>query len=92
VDPNELVCTPGAWCCPIPLVLLSHTSFTNVPCPIDYHDEESIDILILGIRRNENSSDDDSSDNKLASNDEGSVDIDTFPLYYDNEPIINQTT
>jgi hypothetical protein len=98
VDPNELVFTPGAWCCPIPLVLPSHTSSTPVHCPIDCHDEESIDIPILGIRRDDNSSDDDSSDDELASddegsvNDEGSVELDTFPLYYDNEPIINQTT
>jgi hypothetical protein len=38
VDPNELVFTPGAWCCPIPLVLPYHTSSTPVPCPIDCHD------------------------------------------------------
>jgi hypothetical protein len=87
VDPHELVFTPGAWCFPIPLVLSSHTSVTHVPCPIDCHDEESIDITILRIRR-----DDDSSDDERASDDEESVELDTFPLYYDNEPIINQTT
>jgi hypothetical protein len=99
VDPNELVFTPGSWCCPIPLVLPSHTSVTHVPCPIDYHDEESIDIPIPGIRRDDDSSDDDSSDDELASDDEESVELDEvyieldiFPLYYDNEPIINQTT
>jgi hypothetical protein len=99
VDPHELVFTPGAWCCPIPLVLPSHTSVTHIPCPIDCHDEESIDIPILGIRRDDDSSDDDSSDKELASDneeyvelDEGSVELDIFPLYYDNEPIINQTT
>jgi hypothetical protein len=99
VDPNELVFTPGAWCCPIPLVLHSHTSVTHVPCPIDFHDEESIDIPILGIRRDDDYSDDDSSNDEIASDDEeyveldeGSVELDIFPLYYDNEPIINQTT
>jgi hypothetical protein len=98
VDPNELVFTPGACCFPIPLVLSSHTSSTPVPCPIDCHDEESIDIPILGIRRDDDFSDEDSSDDELASDDkgyiddEGSVELDTFPLYYDNEPIINQTT
>jgi hypothetical protein len=65
VDPNELVFTHGAWCCPIPLVLPSHTSVTHVPCPIDCHDEESIDIPILGIRRDDHYSDDDSSDDNL---------------------------
>jgi hypothetical protein len=80
VDPNELVFTPGAWCCPIPLVLPSHTSVTHVPCPIDCHDE---DIPILGTRR-----DDDSSDDELSSNDEESVALDEgyveiafLPLY-----------
>jgi hypothetical protein len=99
VDPNELVFTPGAWCCPIPLVLLSHTSVTHVPFPIDWHDEKSIDIPILEIRRDDDSSDDDSSDDELASDDkeyveldEGYVELDIFTLYYDNEPIINQTT
>jgi hypothetical protein len=92
VDPNELVFTPGAWCCPIHLVLTSHTTVTRVPCPIDCHDEDSIDIPSLGIRRDDDSSDDDSSDGELASDNEGSVELDTFPLYYDNEPITNQTT
>jgi hypothetical protein len=99
VGPNELVFTPGAWCCPITLVMPSHTSITHVPCPIHCHDEESIDIPILGIRRDDDSSDDDSSDDKLASDneeyvelDEGSVELDIFPLHHDNEPIINQTT
>jgi hypothetical protein len=92
VDPNKLVFTPGAWCCPIPLVLTYHTTVTHVPCPIDFHDEDSIDIPSLGIRRDDDSSDDDSSDDELASNEEGSVELDTFPLYYDNEPITNQTT
>jgi hypothetical protein len=99
VDPNELVFTPGAWCCPIPLVLPSHISVTHG------HDEESIYIPILRIRRDDDSSDDDSSDNELASSDEesveldegsveldeGSVELDIIPLYYNNEPIINQT-
>jgi hypothetical protein len=95
VDPNELVFTPGAWCCPIPLVLPSHTSVTHVHCLIDCQDE---DIPILGIRRDEDSSDDDSSDDELSYDDEecvaldeGSVVIDFLPLY-DNEPNINQTT
>jgi hypothetical protein len=95
VDPNELVFTPGVCCCPIPLVLPSHTSVTRVPCPIDCHDE---DIPILRIRRDDDSSDDDSSNDELSSNDEesvaldeGSVELDFLPLYY-NEPIINQTT
>jgi hypothetical protein len=95
VDPNKLVFTPGACCCPIPLVLHSHTSVTHVPCPIDCQDE---DIPILGIRPDDDSSDDDSSDDELSSSDEeyvaldeGSVAIDFLPLY-DNEPIINQTT
>jgi hypothetical protein len=99
VDPNELVFTPGAWCCPIPLVLPTHTSVTHVPCPIDFHDEESIDIPILGIHRDDDSSDDNSSDDELASDheeyvelDKGSVELDIFPLSYENEPIINQTT
>jgi hypothetical protein len=92
VDPNELVFTPGAWCCPIALVLTSHTTVTHVPCPIDCHDEDSIDIPSLGIRRDDDSSYDDSSDDELASDDEGYVELDTFPLYYDNEPIKNQTT
>jgi hypothetical protein len=81
------------------LVLPSPTSVTQFPCPIDCHDEESIDIPILGIRRDDDSSDDDSSDDELASDDEesvkldeGYVELDIFPLYYDNEPIINQTT
>jgi hypothetical protein len=94
VDPNELVFTPSAWCCPMPLVLPSHTSVTHVPCPIDCHDE---DIPILGIRRDEDSSDDDSSGDELSSGDEESValdeesvELDILPLY-DNEPIINQT-
>jgi hypothetical protein len=93
VEPNDLVFTPGAWCCPIPLVLASHNSVTHVPCPIDCQYE---DITILGIRRDDNSSDDDSSDDEISSDDEesvaldeGSVEID--PLF-DNEPIINQTT
>jgi hypothetical protein len=64
VDPHELVFTPGAWCCPIPLVLPSHTSVTHVPCPIDCQDE---DVPILGIRRDDDSSDDDSSDDELSS-------------------------
>jgi hypothetical protein len=96
VDPHELIFAPGLWCCHIPSVLPSHTSVTHVPCPIDCHDE---DIPILGIRRDDNSSDDDSSDDELSSNDEesvaldeGSAELDTFPLYYDNEPNINQTT
>jgi hypothetical protein len=79
------------------LVLPSHTSVTHVPCPIDCHDVESIDIPILGICRDDNSSDDDSSDDELAYDDEESVELDEgsvelyiFPLYYDNEPIINQ--
>jgi hypothetical protein len=41
-DPNELVFTPGAWCCPIPLVLTSYTRVTHVPCPIDCQDEDAI--------------------------------------------------
>jgi hypothetical protein len=44
---------------------------------------------MFGIRRDDDSSDDDSSDDKLL--DEGYVDLDILPLYYDNEPIINQT-
>jgi hypothetical protein len=95
VDPNDLVYTPGAWCCPIPLVLSSHTSVNHVPCPIDCQDE---DIPILGIRRDDDSSDDGSSDDELSSVDEesvaldkGSVEIDCLPLY-DNEHIIIQTT
>jgi hypothetical protein len=91
VDPHELILPPGAWFCPIPLVLTSHISFTHVPFPIDYHDEESVDIPILGTRRDDNSSDDNSSDDKLASDDKGSIEIENFTLYYDNEPIINQT-
>jgi hypothetical protein len=87
VDRNELVFTPGAWCCHIPLVLTSHTTITHVPCPIDCHNEDSIDIPSLGIRR-----DDDSSDDEFASDDEGSVELYTCPLYYDNEPITNQKT
>jgi hypothetical protein len=94
-DRNELVFTPGAWCCPIPFVLTSHTSVTHVPCPIDCQDEDSIeskdDIPILGLGRYDDSSDDDSSDDEITSDDEGSVELDTFPLYYDNEPIINET-
>jgi hypothetical protein len=88
VDPNELVFTPGAWCCPIPLVLPSHTSVTHDP--IDCHDE---DIPILGIRRDDNSSDDElSSDNEESVVlDERSVALDFLPLY-DNEPLINQKT
>jgi hypothetical protein len=70
VDPNELVFTLGAWCCPIPLVLPSHTSVTHIPCPIDCQDE---DIPILGIRRDDDSSDDDSSDDD-SSDDELSSD------------------
>jgi hypothetical protein len=96
VKPNELVITPGAWYCPIPLVMLSHTSVTHVPCLIDFNDE---DIPILGIRRDDDSSDDDSSDDELSSDDkesvaldEVSVELDTLPLYYDNEPITNKTT
>jgi hypothetical protein len=73
VDPNELVFTPGALCCPIPLVLPSHTSVTHVPCPIGCHDE---DIPSLGIRRDDDSSDDDSSDDELSSDDEESVALD----------------
>jgi hypothetical protein len=95
VDPNELVIIPGEWCCPIPLVLPSHTSVTHVPCPIDCQDE---DIPILGIRRDDDSSDDDFSDDELSSDDEesvaldqGYVELDFLPIY-DNEPIINQTT
>jgi hypothetical protein len=90
VDPNELVFAPGAWCCPIPLVLPSHTSVTHVPCPINCQDE---DIPILGIRRDDDSSDDElsSDDEESVALDEGSVEIDLLPLY-DNEPIINQTT
>jgi hypothetical protein len=90
VDPNELVFTPGAWCCPISLVLTSHTSVTHVPCPIDCQDE---DIPILGIRRDDDSSDDELSDDNEESValDEGSVELDFLPLY-DNDPIINQTT
>jgi hypothetical protein len=94
VDPNELVLTPGAWCCPIPLVLTSHTSVTRVPCPIDCHDE---DFPILGIRRDDDSSDNDSRDDERSSDDkesvalyEGSVELYFLPLY-DNEPIINKT-
>jgi hypothetical protein len=67
VDPHELVFTHDAWCCPIPLVLPSHTSVTHVPCPIYCHDE---DIPILGIRRDDDSSDDDSSNDELSSEDE----------------------
>jgi hypothetical protein len=77
------------------VVLPSHTSVTHVPCRIDCQDE---DIPILGIRRDYDSSDDDSSNDELSSNDEesvalddGSVEIDFLPLY-DNERIINQTT
>jgi hypothetical protein len=87
--------TPGALCCPIPLVLPSHTSVTHVPFPIDCRDE---DIPILGTRRDDDSSDDDSSDDELSFNDEesvaldeGSVEIDFLPLC-DNEQIVNQTT
>jgi hypothetical protein len=95
VDPNELVFTPGAWCCPIPLVLPSHTAVTHDPFLIDCQDEN---IQILGIRRDDYSSDDDSSDDELSSDDEesvaldkGSVELHFLPLY-DNEPIINQIT
>jgi hypothetical protein len=76
VDPNELVFTPGAWCCPIPLVLPSHTSVTHVPFPIDFHYEDYIDIPFLGTRRDDDSSDDDSSDDEIASNDEEYVELD----------------
>jgi hypothetical protein len=65
-DPHDLVFTPGAWCFPIPLVLHSHTSVTHVPCPIDCQDE---DIPILGISRDDDSSDNDSSDDELSSSD-----------------------
>jgi hypothetical protein len=91
VDPNELVFTPGACCCPIPFVLPYHTSVTHVPCPIDCQDE---DIPILGIRRDGDSSSNDelsSNDKESVSLDEGSVELDFLPLY-DNEPTINQTT
>jgi hypothetical protein len=91
VVPNELLFTPGARCCPIPLVLPSHTSVTHVPCPIDCQDE---DIPFLGIRRDDDSSDDELSsddDEESVALDEGSVEINFLPLY-DNGPIINQTT
>jgi hypothetical protein len=88
-DPNELVFTPGAWCCPIPSVLTSHTRVTHVPCPIDCQDEDEIedtdDMPILGLGR-----DDDSSDDDITSDEKVSVELDTFALYYDNEPIVNQ--
>jgi hypothetical protein len=88
--PKRIGSTPGAWCCPIPLVLPSHTSVIHVPCPIDCQDE---DIPILGIRRDDDSSDDElsSDDEESVTLDKGSVEIDFLPLY-DNEPIINQTT
>jgi hypothetical protein len=77
------------------LFLSSHTSVTHVPCPIDCHDE---DIPILGVRRDDDSSDNASSDDELSFDDEesvaldeGSVELEILPLY-DNEPIINQTT
>jgi hypothetical protein len=63
VDPNELVSTPGAWCCPFPLVLTSNNSVTHAPCPIDCQDE---DIPILGIRRDDDSSEDVSSNDELS--------------------------
>jgi hypothetical protein len=72
------------------LILPSQTSVTHVPCPIDCHDE---DIPILGIPRDDDSSDDElsSKNEESVALDEGSVDLDFLPLY-DNEPIINQTT
>jgi hypothetical protein len=77
------------------LFLPSHTSFTRVTFQIDCQDE---DIPILGIRRDDDSSEDDSSDDELSSDDEESVALDEgyveicFRPFYDNEPIINQTT
>jgi hypothetical protein len=94
-DPNELVFTPGAWCCPIPSVLTSHTRVTHVTCPIDCQDDDAIEDMdgmpILGLGRYDDSSDDDSSEDDITSDDEGSVELDTFALYYDNKPIVNQT-
>jgi hypothetical protein len=84
VDPNELVFTSGACCCPIPLVLHSHTSVTHVPCPIDCQDE---DIPIPGIRRDDDSSDDDSSDDELSSDDEKSVALDEGYVEIDFLPL-----
>jgi hypothetical protein len=76
-------------------VLTSHTSVTHVSCPIDCQDEDAIEdtdeMLILGLGRYDDSSDDDSSDDDITSDDEGYVELDTFALYYDNEPIVNQT-
>jgi hypothetical protein len=76
-------------------VLTSHTRVTHVPCPIYCQDEDAIedtdDMPILGLGRDDDSSDDDSSDDDITSNDEGSVELDTFDLYYDNEQIVNQT-
>jgi hypothetical protein len=94
-DPNELVFTPGAWCCPIPSVLTSHTRDTHVPCPIDCQDDDAIeetdDMPILGLGRDDDSSDDDSSDDDITYDKERSVELDTCALYYDNAPIVNQT-
>jgi hypothetical protein len=94
VDPNELVFTPGSWCCPIPSGLTSHTRVTHVPCLIDCQDEDAIedtdDMPILGLRRDDDSSDDDLSDDDITSDNEGFFELDTFALYYDNEPIVNQ--
>jgi hypothetical protein len=94
-DPNELVFTPGTWCCSIPSVLTSHIRFTHVPCPIYFQDEDAIEdtdeMPILGLGRDDDSSDDDSNEDDITSNDEGSFELNTFALYYDNETIVNQT-
>jgi hypothetical protein len=68
-----------------------HATVTHVHFPIDCHNEDSIDIPNLGSCRDDDSSDDDSSDDELASDNKESVELDTFPLHYDNIPIINQT-
>jgi cytochrome b subunit of formate dehydrogenase len=46
---------------------------------------------IIGLGRDDDSSDNDSSYDDITSDDEGHVELDTFALYYDNEPIVNQT-
>jgi hypothetical protein len=68
---------------------------TNVPCQIDCQYEDSIestdDIPILGLGRYDDSHDHDSSDDEMTSDDERYVELDTIPLYDDNEPTRNQT-
>jgi hypothetical protein len=76
-------------------VLTSHTRVNHVHCPIDCQDEYAIedtdDMPILGLGRYDDSSDNDSSDDDITSDDKVSVELDTFALYYYNEPIINHT-